>query len=57
MSKTSSSVKNRYNDANYDYIRLAVPKGEKDRWKQAAMKSGKSLTRFIHDCVNKELKG
>lgn len=57
MSKTSSSVKNRYNDANYDYIRLAVPKGEKDRWKQAAMKSGKSLTHFIRDCVNKELKG
>lgn len=39
-----------------DDIRLRVPKGLKDRYKEAAEERGKSMTQFIVDCVEKELK-
>ena len=39
-----------------DDIRLRVPKGLKDKYKAAAEKRGKSMTQFIVDCVEKELK-
>ena len=39
-----------------DDIRLRVPKGLKDKYKAAAKKRGKSMTQFIVDCVEKELK-
>ena len=36
MSKTSSQVKNRWNEKNYDRITIMVKKGKKEEWKQKA---------------------
>ena len=46
----------KYMSEKTDDIRLRVPKGLKDKYKAAAKKRGKSMTQFIVDCVEKELK-
>lgn len=55
MGKTSSAVKNRYNDKAYDRITLAVPKGSKAVWQRFAGSKGKSLTQFIRELVENEI--
>lgn len=39
-----------------DDIRLRVPKGLKEKYKKEADSRGKSMTQFIIDCVEKEIK-
>lgn len=39
-----------------DDIRLRLPRGTKDRWKAAADLEGKSLTRYVFDLVEKDIK-
>lgn len=51
MSKTSSAVKNRYNDKAYDRINLTVPKGQKDIIKAHAESQGESVNGFIHRAI------
>ena len=46
----------KYMSEKTDDIRLRVPKGLKDKYKAAAEERGKSMTQFIVDCVEKELK-
>lgn len=53
MGKASTKAKNKYNDENYDRISLSVPKGKKDEYNAAAESKGKSLNRFIIDCIEK----
>ena len=48
MGKTSSAVKNKWNDKNYDRINLTIPKGEKERIKTAADKNGESVNGLIN---------
>jgi len=55
MGRTTSEVKNRYNTKTYDFIKLAVKKGEKDKIKELAAMQGKSLSGFIIDLVNREM--
>lgn len=38
-----------------DDIRLRVPKGLKDKYRQEAKKRGTSMTQFIINCVEKEI--
>lgn len=38
-----------------DAITIRPPKGTKERWQEAADREGKSLTRFIMDCVEAHL--
>lgn len=53
--KTSSEVKNRWNEKNYDRITVMAPKGKKDEWSKIAKEKGfKGLSGFIIDCVNKQ---
>lgn len=56
MGKTSTAVKNRYNAKVYERIVLDVPKGAKAVWKEHAEKKGKSLTQFVRECVENEIK-
>lgn len=56
MSKTSSQVKNRWNEKTYDRISLFVPKGEKEKIKVAAEERGQSVNGFINEAVNEYLK-
>jgi hypothetical protein len=55
MGRTSSAVKNRYNDKAYDRVTLAVPKGSREKWKAYAETKGKSLTQFIRELVENEI--
>lgn len=40
--------------ATLDEIRIRVPKGKKEEYKDLAEKAGKSLNQFIIDCIEKE---
>jgi hypothetical protein len=56
MSKTSSAVKNRYNDKAYDRINLTVPKGDKDKIKAHADKyDGGSVNGFIQRAIREAI--
>jgi predicted HicB family RNase H-like nuclease len=46
----------KYISQKTDDIRLRVPKGLKDKYKYEAEKRGISMTQFIVNCVEKELK-
>ena len=56
MGKTSTAVKRRYNDKVYERIVLDVPKGTKAAWKTRAESRGKSLTQFVRETVENEIK-
>ena len=50
--KTSSGVKNRWNEKNYDRITIMAPKGKKDEWKEIALKNGfRGLNGYIINCI------
>ena len=51
MGKTSSAVKNRYNDKTYDRINLVVPKGNKELIKAHAEAHGESTNAFINRAI------
>lgn len=46
----------KYMQEKTDDIRLRVPKGLKDKYKAEAQKRGESMTQFIMNCVEKEIK-
>lgn len=57
MAKTSSVVKNRWNEKNYDRITVMAPKGKKEEWTKIAKDKGfKGLSGYIIDCINKMTK-
>lgn len=39
--------------ATLDEIRIRIPKGKKEEYKKMAEADGKSLNRFIIDCIEK----
>lgn len=52
--KTSSEVKNRWNEKNYDRITIMVKKGKKEEWKRLAKEKGfDSLNGYLIDCIEK----
>lgn len=55
--KTSSEVKNRWNEKNYDRITVMAPKGKKEEWTKIALEKGfKGLSGYIVSCIEKDLK-
>lgn len=46
---------NKYISNNYDRINVTVPKGEKDRIKEAADKNGESVNSLINRAVFEEV--
>lgn len=46
---------NEYNAANYDRVTIMLPKGSKDRLKEQAQKSGKSVNAFLREIIEREL--
>lgn len=56
MSKTSSQVKNRWNEKAYDRISLFVPKGKREKIKAAAKERGQSVNGLINEAVQEFLK-
>lgn len=53
MAKTSSAVKNKWMQENYDRINIMVKKGEKDILKDAAAARGESVSRYVIDMINR----
>ncbi len=53
-SQKKASIK--YLQEKTDDIRIRVPKGTKERWKEEAEKRDKSLNQLIVDSVEKEIK-
>lgn len=42
--------------SKFDDVKIRVPKGDRDRWRQHAEKQGKSLNQFVIDSVENEIK-
>ena len=55
MGKTSSAVKNRYNNKVYDAVRLMVRKGGKELLQSHAAERGESLNAWINRAIKKQL--
>lgn len=56
MSRTSSVVKDRYNEKTYENVSFRVPKGWRIQVRHAANAVGqKSLARYIRDAVEKRM--
>jgi len=53
-SQKRASIK--YMNANTDDIRLRVPKGTKESWRTYANKQGMSMTHFIIQLVNEQIR-
>jgi hypothetical protein len=53
--KTSSTVKNRYNAKAYDQLPIRVPKGKKDVLTVHAQSQGKSLNGFVNEAIDEKL--
>ena len=51
----ATKAKNKYNSANYDNLRIVVPKGKKDIIKEYAQKKGKSINGFVNDAIDKAM--
>ena len=55
MGKTSSKVKNRYNEKVYDRITLVVPKGKKEELQGYAASQGESLNAFVNRAITEAI--
>ena len=55
MGKTSSAVKNRYNNKVYDAVRLMVRKGDKELLQSHAAGRGESLNAWINRAIKRQL--
>jgi len=49
--KTSSTVKNRYNLKAYDRLTITIPKGRKATIQAAAAKEGESINGYVNRAV------
>ena len=46
---------NKWTNANYDRINLAIPKGQKERLKVVAAAQGKSVNSFVAEAIAEKL--
>lgn len=51
MGKTSSAVKQRYNEKAYDRLAITIPKGQKATVQAAAEREGESLNGFTNKAL------
>lgn len=54
-SKASTRAKNKYNAANYDSLRIVVPKGDKERIKAYAESKGESINGFVKRAIKEAM--
>lgn len=55
MGRTSTAVKNRYNEKAYDRINLTVYKGQKETIQAHAEKLGESTNSFIQRAIRETI--
>lgn len=51
MGKTSSAVKQRYNEKAYDRLAITIPKGQKATVQAAAEQEGESLNNYTNKAL------
>ena len=51
MGKTSSAVKQRYNEKAYDRLAITIPKGQKSTLQAAAEREGESLNSYTNKAL------
>ena len=51
MGKTSSAVKQRYNEKAYDRLAITIPKGQKETIEAAARAAGESVNGYVNRAV------
>ena len=54
-SKAQQKAVSKYMKANYDEIKVRVPKGQKELIKAAAKRKGQSMNQFVVDAINAAL--
>ena len=54
---SATKAKNKYNAANYDSLRIVVPKGKKQIIKDYAKSKGKSINGFVNEAIDKAMQG
>lgn len=55
MSKTSSTVKNRYNAKAYDQLPIRIPKGMKKAVEAHAKSKGESVNGFVNNLIRADM--
>lgn len=53
--KASTKAKNKYNAANYDSLRIIVPKGKKEVIKAHAEAKGESINGFVNRAIEETI--
>lgn len=53
--KASTRAKNKYNAANYDSLRIIVPKGKKELIKAHAEAKGESINGFVNRAIEETI--
>lgn len=51
MGKAATRAKNKYNAKTYDRISLIVPRGEKEKIRQAAAEQGISMCQYVYAAI------
>lgn len=55
MGKTSSTVKNRYNEKAYDRLAITIPKGSKEEIEKRAKAEGLSLNGYVKKAIEEKM--
>lgn len=55
MGKTSSTVKNRYNEKAYDRLAITIPKGSKEEIEKRAKAEGLSLNGYVNKAIEEKM--
>lgn len=53
--KASTRAKNKYNSANYDNLRIVVPKGRKSAIEAHAKSKGESVNKLVNDLLRADM--
>lgn len=53
--KSSTRAKNKYNSANYDTLRIVIPKGKKDIVVQHAKEMDTTINGLVNELLRKEV--
>ncbi len=52
---SATRAKNKYNEKNYDSLRIVVSKGKKDIIKNHAKNKGKSVNGFVNEAIDEKM--
>ena len=55
IGKAATRAKNKYNAANYDSLRIVVPKGQKATIEAHAANKGKSVNGLVNDLLREDM--